>query len=82
MIDYDELDKRIYRIVRQELSLGGVGVVQSLAGADKLVTYVDRDGDEWFYDRGVLGWRVGGSESYAEGDEADHYGPFTPKRDL
>lgn len=57
MIDYDELDERIRKIVREELrgTVSG-SVVSSLLDADTTQVYRDRSGDVWSYRGDSWGW--------------------------
>ncbi|MBF6428673.1 hypothetical protein IU440_28775 [Nocardia cyriacigeorgica] len=76
MIDYEELDERIRRVVREELkSLGVADVVSNLAEADRKFPYTDRAGDKWTWVDGFY-WEDRSCGAKYHQAETDGMGPF------
>ncbi|WP_431941639.1 hypothetical protein [Nocardia grenadensis] len=80
MIDYDELDERIRRIVREELTRHGCAELESLENADNDNDYIDSAGDRWTFDHWRMAWLDTSSGRYHTGRDAGVYGPFKQAR--
>lgn len=78
MIDYDELDDRIRRIIREELRSAGLVkpvVIDSLVDGNAGNTYVDALGHEWEYSWKLNWYRL--EDGYTIHESATvAFGPF------
>jgi hypothetical protein len=77
MIDYDELDERIRRIVREEMKKHECGEIDSLENANTDTRYTDSYGDVWEFDQWNMLWRDTRTGRLHPGSETDYFGPFT-----